>query len=205
MSNEDSEFGLKEDWRIIQKTLEEIIPVYDKTNRYISLGSDLKVRTRGLKLLKESVGKQNFQILDLGCGTGKMSAQLLSQVPSEKEFIVLLDPIRQMMGVAKLKTGVEGLIAVFENLPFKAETFDAAMAGFAIRDAKNLSTALEEINRLLKIGGKFLIVDLAKPDSKFKTKLIGIYWRAIAPAIAFLSSGRLIMPTLSRRSTDCLS
>ncbi len=65
------------------------------------------------------------------------------------------------------------------------------MAGFAIRDAKNLSHALAEINKLLKIGGKFLIVDLAKPDSRFKTLLIGVYWRAIAPAIAFLTSGRL--------------
>jgi ubiquinone/menaquinone biosynthesis C-methylase UbiE len=120
-----------------------------------------------------------------------MALLLLSQIPSEKEFIVLLDPIRQMMSVAKHKTGVEGPIAVFENLPFKTESFDAAMAGFAIRDAKNLSKALEEISALLKLGGKFLIVDLAKPDSRFRSMLIGIYWRIFAPAIAFLSSGRL--------------
>ncbi|MGA2875927.1 MAG: class I SAM-dependent methyltransferase [Nitrososphaerales archaeon] len=190
-SNVDSEFGLKEDWRVIQTTLEEIVPVYDKTNRYISLGSDLKIRKRGLKLLAEAVSKQSFRLLDLGCGTGKMTAQLLAQMPSQKQSIVLLDPIIQMMRVARLKTGVDGLIAVFENLPFKTETFDAAMAGFAIRDAKNLSKAFDEINGLLKIGGKFLIVDLSKPDSKFKTLLIGIYWRTVAPAIAFLASGML--------------
>ncbi len=102
-AKENSEFGLKEDWSTIQKTLEEIIPVYDKTNRYISLGSDLKLRKRGLELLEESIGKQDFSILDLGCGTGKMTAQLLAQIHHQKQSVVLLDPIVQMMRVAKLK------------------------------------------------------------------------------------------------------
>ena len=190
-AGEDSKFGLKEDWNSIQKTLEEIIPVYDKTNRYISLGTDLKLRRRGLELLEESVGKPGFLILDLGCGTGKMSKQLLTDIQTEKEFCVLLDPIKQMMGVARYKTGLDGVIAVFENTPFRPEVFDAAMAGFAIRDAKSLSRAFEEVNGLLKTGGKFLIVELAKPDSGFKTSLIGLYWRVFAPILALFSSGML--------------
>jgi demethylmenaquinone methyltransferase / 2-methoxy-6-polyprenyl-1,4-benzoquinol methylase len=190
-AGEESNFGLRDDWNSIQKTLEEIIPVYDKTNRYISLGTDIKLRNRGLKLLEESVGKPSFRVIDLGCGTGRMSMGLVADIPAEKEFCLLLDPIRQMMGEAKFKTGLDGVIALFENTPFRTEAFDAAMAGFAIRDAKNLSKALEEINSLLKPGGKFLIVELAKPDSLFKAFLIGLYWRAFAPVLAFLSSGML--------------
>jgi demethylmenaquinone methyltransferase/2-methoxy-6-polyprenyl-1,4-benzoquinol methylase len=155
------------------------------------LGTDLKVRKRGLELLEKSLGKQTFQILDLGCGTGKMTAQLLSLTPAESESAVLLDPIRQMMSVARKKTRLDGVVSVFENLPFKPESFDAAMAGFAIRDAKNLSRALEEINKLLNPSGMFLIVDLAKPDSRLKISMIAFYWRVIAPAIAFLAAGRL--------------
>ncbi len=189
MTNE--EFGLKDDWSSIQKTLEEIIPVYDKTNRYISFGTDLKLRKRGLELLKESVGKEDFTILDLGCGTGRMAMQSLQMLHKEKGSIVLLDPLKQMMRIAKSKTGLDGVIAVFENLPFKPETFDSAAAGFAIRDARNLRRALEEIDSLLKRKGKLVIVDLSKPDSKFKTTLIGFYWRALAPAIAFIAAGSL--------------
>ncbi|MHB1867825.1 MAG: class I SAM-dependent methyltransferase [Nitrososphaerales archaeon] len=190
-AGEDSKFGLKEDWTSIQKTLEEIIPVYDRTNRYISLGTDLKLRRRGLELLEKSIGRPGFRILDLGCGTGKMSGQLLADIAVEKEFCLLLDPIKKMMEVARYKTGLDGLLAVFENTPFRADVFDAAMAGFAIRDAKSLSKAFEEVNKLLKTGGKFLIVDLSKPDSELKTFIIGFYWRAFAPVLAFISSGML--------------
>ena len=188
-AGEESKFGLKEDWPSIQKTLEEIIPVYDKTNRYISLGTDLRLRKRGLDLLEESVGKPSFRILDLGCGTGRMSVELLTDIPIEKEFCVLLDPIKKMIEVARFKTGLDGLLAVFENTPFRAGAFDAAMAGFSIRDAKDLSKAFEEVNKLLKTSGKFLIVDLSKPDSKFKNSIIWFYWRAFAPVLAFISSG----------------
>ncbi|HVB13031.1 MAG TPA: class I SAM-dependent methyltransferase [Nitrososphaerales archaeon] len=190
-AGEDPKFGLKEDWPSIQKTLEEIVPVYDRTNRYISLGTDLKLRRKGLELLEKSIGKPSFRILDLGCGTGRMSVELLADIPIEKEFCVLLDPIKKMMEVARFKTGLEGFLAVFENTPFRAGVFDAAMAGFAIRDAKNLSKAIEDVSKLLKTGGKFLIVDLSKPDSELKTSVIGFYWRAFAPMLAFFSSGML--------------
>lgn len=65
------------------------------------------------------------------------------------------------------------------------------MAGFAIRDARDLSLALREIHSALKIGGFFLIVDLCKPDTAIKRGLIAVYWRLIAPLIALFASGWL--------------
>lgn len=191
VAGEDSRYGLRDDWTSVQKALEEIVAVYDKTNRYISLGTDLKLRKKGVDLLIKYTGKDNFSVLDLGCGTGKMSMQLISQAPNEKNSIVLLDPISRMARSAKSRTSVDGVISVFENLAFKEESFEAAMAGFSIRDARNLSRAFAEINRVLKTEGKFLIVDLSKPSSKVKSALIYTYWRAIAPVIAFVAVGKL--------------
>lgn len=185
----NEEFGLKDDWSSIQKTLEEIIPVYDKTNRYISLGTDLRLRRAGVELLQGTVGKKSFSVLDLGCGTGRMSKTVLEQNPEEIDSVLLVDPIDRMMKVARSRTGADGVTAVFENLPFKMEVFDSAMAGFSLRDARNMKKALQEINSLLKASGKFLIVDLSKPDSKFKASVIGLYWRISAPLIAFLVAG----------------
>jgi demethylmenaquinone methyltransferase/2-methoxy-6-polyprenyl-1,4-benzoquinol methylase len=185
----DSGYGLKEDWGSIQKTLEEIIPVYDKTNRYISLGSDLRIRKKGIALLKEHVGKDDFLLLDLGSGTGKMTSLFL-QDSGKVEDAILVDPIKGMMQVAKSRTRADGVLAVYEQLPFRRASLDAAMAGFSLRDARDLTRALRELQSILKAGGHFLIVDLSKPSSKTKSALISFYWRAIAPILAFIASGR---------------
>lgn len=179
-------FGLKEDWNSVEEVLREIIPVYDKTNRYISLGTDLKIRNTGLGWLKQNLGSEGDPlILDLGSGPGKMT-QLLG-LPT-----VMLDALVPMMQVARKRNlASEGVISLYENLPLRSTVADAALAGFAMRDARNLSTALSEINRILKPGGFFLIVDLSKPDSRMKRGMVALYWRLLAPAIAFLAAGRL--------------
>ena len=184
-----SQYGLKNDWENVQEILEEIIPVYDKTNRYISLGTDLKLRKRGIELLLAEFKDRYFTILDFGCGTGTMTC--LFREMTRSNDLVLVDPIPAMLRVAKKRTGEDGLLAVYESLPFQKTSVDAAMAGFSLRDARDLDAAMTQIIGLLKKNGKFLIVDLSKPDSSSKSFLISIYWRAIAPVIAFISSGRL--------------
>jgi demethylmenaquinone methyltransferase / 2-methoxy-6-polyprenyl-1,4-benzoquinol methylase len=188
-AKEDSaQYGLKNDWESVQTTLEQIIPVYDKTNRYISLGTDLKLRQRGLELMISQFNGRKFSVLDLGCGTGAMTRLFREK---SKEEVLLVDPLSQMMRVATSRTNEQGLLAVYENLPFRAETLDAAMAGFSLRDARDLLLALKQVNVLLRSGGKFLIVDLSKPDSALKRSMISLYWALIAPLIGLLSSGRL--------------
>jgi len=185
-----SSYGLKEDWRTVQSTLEQIIPIYDRTNRYISLGSDLRLRKKGIQLLQAEFKTENFSLLDLGCGTGTMT-RLFLENEKATSGVTLVDPLLGMMQVARRKVQQDGVLAVYEFLPFQEESADATMAGFSLRDSRDLSVALHQINRLLKPGGKFLIVDLSKPDSSVKSALISVYWKVLAPVIAFLSSGRL--------------
>ncbi|MDA4111868.1 MAG: class I SAM-dependent methyltransferase [Thaumarchaeota archaeon] len=182
-------FGLKEDWNSIQRTLEEIIPVYDKTNRYISLGTDLRIRKAGIALLREVMGTDDFLLLDLGCGTGKMT-DLFGAATRTTDRVLLVDPILGMMRIARSRTKAQGLLAVYENLPFRTGSIDAAMAGFSIRDARDLKRALSQLDDVLRPGGRFLIVDLSKPDSKVKSVFISAYWRLIAPVLAFAAAGR---------------
>jgi demethylmenaquinone methyltransferase/2-methoxy-6-polyprenyl-1,4-benzoquinol methylase len=181
-------FGLSEQWFHIEKILSEVIPVYDKVNRYISLGTDLKLREEGLDALIRALPKVPWRIIDLGCGTGKMTKILRQKTTFDS---ILTDALPPMLFIAKKNNPDSvGLLATYENLPFRNEVFDAAIAGFAIRDARLLSRALEEIHSSLKGGGYFLIVDLCKPDSAIIRGLISVYWRLIAPALAFIASGR---------------
>lgn len=185
-----SSYGLNDDWQSVLQILEEIIPVYDRTNRFISLGADLNLRQKGIELLISKFSARDFSLLDLGCGTGAMTI-LFRKLKATGGLLLLVDPILKMMRVATTRTGEPGVLAIYEYLPFRKEAVDAAMAGFSLRDARDLSSALDQINSLLKPGGKFLIVDLSKPDSKVRNLLISVYWRTLAPLIAFLSSGRL--------------
>jgi demethylmenaquinone methyltransferase / 2-methoxy-6-polyprenyl-1,4-benzoquinol methylase len=190
LESPDSSYGLKEDWNSVQKTLEQIIPIYDRTNRFISLGTDLKLRKTGIEILLNELKTEDFSLLDLGCGTGTMTL-LFQAAAKSNDRVTLVDPLVGMMRIAHQKVGQDGALGVYEFLPFRKDAVDAVMAGFSIRDARDLSAALRQINILLKENGKFLIVDLSKPDSPLKSGLISVYWRVLAPAIAFLSSGKL--------------
>jgi demethylmenaquinone methyltransferase/2-methoxy-6-polyprenyl-1,4-benzoquinol methylase len=80
---------------------------------------------------------------------------------------------------------------IFERLPFQEETFDVVMCGFSFRDAQNYYAAVREISRVLKHdGGRFLIVDLGKPNGRLQRWLVGLYLRFIAGFLAFLILGR---------------
>lgn len=181
------QFGLKEDWTHVEEILRDVLPVYEKTNRYISLGSDLRIRKMGLGWLRRAIEKDSSvasEVLDLGAGPGRMSELLGSPT-------ILLDALAPMIQVAtKRNPHSDGMMAVYESLPIRPESLQAAMAGFAIRDARNLQQALHEISGCLKNGGHFLVVDLSKPDSRLKRGMIDLYWRILAPLIALFAVGK---------------
>ena len=80
---------------------------------------------------------------------------------------------------------------VFEHIPFKDEEFDAVLCGYSLRDAINLRIAISEIHRVLKKNGRFVIVDLGKPDEAFYRAGVSVYLRCILPILAFVAGGRL--------------
>jgi demethylmenaquinone methyltransferase / 2-methoxy-6-polyprenyl-1,4-benzoquinol methylase len=202
----DQDFGLKDEWTRIEQILKEVIPVYERVNRFISLGTDLKIRKEGISLLLKSLFQyaenENVTILDVGSGPGKMSEILTSELHSSNLTLVQLDALIEMMKVASQKVPLsDQFLGVYEYLPFARGSFSAAMAGFAIRDARNLSLALSQICTSIRAGGFFLIVDLSKPDSKMKSALIGGYWRVVSPLLATFASPKLGRKFASLHST----
>ncbi len=196
----EKELGLGEQWEDVERALEDIIPVYDRTNRYISLRRDISLRVEGIQMLLRSMKDDPFSILDLGSGPGKMS-EILYDLEGKSSnarqrrigLLVMVDALRPMASLAKNRLrhqDPQAVVSIYESLPIRDNSFDAAMAGFALRDAKNLRQALSELRRILRRGGKFLIVDLSKPDSSIRRKLVGLYWLVFVPLIALAVSGR---------------
>ena len=180
--------GLGSYWGEVLDVLREIIPVYDKVNSFISLGKDEEFRTRGI------LGRVNEgdAILDAGSGFGNMSKTALKLCGNNLK-ITLYDPLTPMLkNTKKFFDKTPDLTSgVFEHIPFQDEKFDAVICGYSLRDAISLRTALSEIHRVLKKGGRFVIVDLGKPDHPVIRMGVSFYLRAILPIIAFVAAGKL--------------
>lgn len=180
--------GLGSYWAEVIDVLREIIPVYDKVNSYISLGKDVEHRNRGIK------GRvlPGNKILDAGSGFGNMS-KTASKICNDDLKITLYDPLVPMLqNTSKFFEKKPDLsCGVFEHIPFKDNQFDAVLCGYSLRDAINLRIAISEIHRVLKKDGRFVIVDLGKPDSAFIRAGVSFYLRLILPIIALAAGGRL--------------
>ncbi|CDI06039.1 class I SAM-dependent methyltransferase [Candidatus Nitrosotenuis uzonensis] len=180
--------GLGSYWGEVIEVLRQIIPVYDKVNSYISLGKDIEHRNRGIN------GRVHpgDSILDAGSGFGNMS-KTAESICEGKITITLYDPLVPMLKNTGtlFKTTPDMSCGVFEHIPFRENQFDAVLCGYSLRDAINLKIAISEIHRVLKNGGRFVIVDLGKPDGAIARAGVTFYLRAILPIIAFAVGGRL--------------
>ncbi|MCJ8306901.1 MAG: class I SAM-dependent methyltransferase [Nitrosopumilus sp.] len=180
--------GLGSYWGEVMDVLREIIPIYDKVNSIISLGKDVEHRKRG-------ISKRVFpgnKILDAGSGFGNMSKTAM-ELTDGKITITLFDPLVPMLKNTStyFENSPDMANGVFEHIPFRNEEFDAVLCGYSLRDAINLRIAISEIHRVLKKDGRFVIVDLGKPDELFFRIGVSFYLRCILPILAFIAGGKL--------------
>jgi demethylmenaquinone methyltransferase / 2-methoxy-6-polyprenyl-1,4-benzoquinol methylase len=180
-------------WGEVIEVLRSIIPVYDKVNRAISLGKDEQFR----RLSVRSRVLPGNLVLDAGSGYGNMSRVALAEAGGNAG-IVMYDPIPEMLENVKRYFGSGDQAAlssgVFEYMPFREEIFDAVLCGYSLRDAIQLKQAISEMHRVLKVGGRLIIVDLGKPDGALQRALVSAYLKYFLGIFAFLVAGRAGLP-----------
>ena len=161
---------------------------YDFLNHFLSLGIDILWRKKAIKMLKEDQPKQ---ILDIATGTGDFAIEALALDP---DFVTGVDISDGMLekGREKLKQrGLDNKIALFngdsENLAFEDNKFDAIIVAFGVRNFENLERGLTDMKRVLRPGGKVVILEFSKPDSFPFKQLYNFYFKYILPIV-----GRLI-------------
>lgn len=175
------DFGLRENWHKVIDALHAVKPFYDHVNHIISFGKDRAYREEGIK---NALPSAEF-VLDAGCGPGVMSEIAFKKLKIKN--LILLDPMLDYLSIAKKRLAENSpdfVVGLFEKLPFRGEVFDLVMCGFSLRDSIDMNLAVREISRVLKNDGKFIIVDLGKPDLFINRWIIAIWWRFIVPLIA---------------------
>lgn len=123
---------------------------YDLINMVLSLGRDQAWRREGARHLPDG------RVLDLGSGTGA-AAEVF-----ERRSVVALDPVVEMLALSRIRWRVA---AVGERLPFRDGSFDGVFSAFVFRNLSSIPDTLSEINRVLRRGGKAVVIDLTRPRS----------------------------------------
>jgi len=155
---------------------------YDFLNHFLSLGIDKLWRKKAIKKLKSIQPKT---VLDIATGTGDFAIAALKLNPEE---VIGVDISQGMLdvGIEKMKRkGYDDVIYMqigdSEKLPFDDNRFDALTVGFGVRNYENLEQGLSDMLRVLKPGGKAVILEFSKPK-KFPIKqLFGFYSKRVIP------------------------
>ena len=168
----------------VARMFDSISGRYDFLNHFLSLGIDILWRKKAILLLCDLQPKI---ILDVATGTGDFSIEALSLKP-EKIIGVdisegMLEVGRRKMRKKKIDSIIELRLGDSENLPFTDNFFDAVIVAFGVRNFEDMKGGLTEMLRVVKPGGKVIVLEFSRP-SKFPMKqLYSVYFTTILPLI----------------------
>jgi demethylmenaquinone methyltransferase / 2-methoxy-6-polyprenyl-1,4-benzoquinol methylase len=174
----------------VERMFDKIAPRYDLLNRMLSLGVDVWWRRRALGYLRTDAPRA---ILDVATGTADvaiMAAKIL-----KPERIVGVDIANQMLDIGRGKIQREGLGSIIsletgdsENLRFPDASFDAVTVAFGVRNFENLEIGLSEMLRVLRPGGRVVILEFSRPNLFPFKQLYNAYFKYVLPLIGRLTS-----------------
>jgi demethylmenaquinone methyltransferase / 2-methoxy-6-polyprenyl-1,4-benzoquinol methylase len=188
--------------KFVRDLFDETAPWYDWATRFLSFGSGDWYRREAVRRIGLAAG---MRLLDLATGTGVV-ARAAAQVTGEPQSIVGMDPSIGMLRNARIESA--RVQAPAERLPFRDQSFDRITIGFALRHFADLSVVFAECHRVLRPGGKLLILEITAPESKVARLFLGAYMGFLAPAVIRLRTGNPQTATLFRyyweTTRDCV-
>lgn len=183
----DSELSKKQQ---VAGMFNDISARYDFLNRFLSAGIDVRWRRKAISHLSEINPKI---ILDVATGTADvaiMASRLL-----KPERIVGIDISEGMLEIGRNKVNSQGLSNTIELLKgdseainFADNSFDAITVAFGVRNFQHLEKGLEEIKRVLKPGGKLVVLEFSKPTLPIVRSVYNFYMKTVTPNMGKLFS-----------------
>ncbi|MEP7231485.1 MAG: bifunctional demethylmenaquinone methyltransferase/2-methoxy-6-polyprenyl-1,4-benzoquinol methylase UbiE [Ginsengibacter sp.] len=173
----------------VENMFDKIAFRYDFLNRFLSAGIDKGWRKRAIKLL---ISSQPKNILDVATGTGDFAITSYEMLHPEKITGIdisegMLEVGRKKLEKLKLQDKIELLNGDSEAIFYDDNSFDAVTVAFGVRNFQDLEQGLSEIYRVLKPGGKLIVLECSKPSLPVVKHLYNFYMKFVTPAV-----GRLI-------------
>ncbi|MEE9170362.1 MAG: bifunctional demethylmenaquinone methyltransferase/2-methoxy-6-polyprenyl-1,4-benzoquinol methylase UbiE [bacterium] len=174
------------------KIFNRISARYDLLNHLLSAGQDIRWRKKAVLKLKEY---PNQIVLDLACGTADLAIASLKY--NRNVSIALgIDPAEKMLEIGQEKVQARGLESKLKliggdgmDLPLASNSLDAAMLAFGIRNVEDCDGCLSELHRVLKFGGRLVILEFSLPENRAFRTIYLLYFRYVLPRIGGLISG----------------
>lgn len=129
--------------------------------------------------------KPGHHVLDVACGTGLVAMEA-AKILGTAENITCLDPSAGMLAVARTKLPAKFVQGRAESLPFPDNSFDFLTMGYALRHVTDLETTFREYRRVLRPGGRVLILEVTKPPGRMANFFFRVYFGRIYPALTQL-------------------
>ncbi len=175
----------------VGRMFDRIAPRYDFLNRLLSLGIDVYWRRRALRYL----GGADKPALLLDVATGTADVALLAARLFRPCRVIGIDIAPQMLELGRQKIRRKGWEAFIrleegdaEQLPFEDHTFDAVTVAFGVRNFENLEKGLAEICRVLRPGGRLVVLEFSHPTATPFKQLYYAYFKYVLPLVGRLTS-----------------
>ena len=173
---------------------------YNWISQVLSFGTGSWYRQMTLTQAGLSKG---MNVLDVACGPGTVGHHA-EKIVKPTGFVVGLDPSLGMLKEAQ-QNGITYLSrGVAENLPFNACIFDFVVMGYALRHVSDLRHTFEEYFRVLKPGGRILILELSRPHSSLQRQIVKFFLKSVIPRIAHFKSQNEESYTIMRYFWDTI-
>jgi demethylmenaquinone methyltransferase/2-methoxy-6-polyprenyl-1,4-benzoquinol methylase len=170
-----------------------IAPTYDLLNTLLSLGFDARWRQKAVEVARPH---PEARVLDLCTGTAELALTFARRL-GPGGYVVASDFCWEMLALARPKLGGSAVpVALLQadalHLPFPDNSFDVASAAFGIRNVSNLTTGLKEMARVIKPGGKVVILEFSLPEGPIFSRLYNFYFNKLLPWLGnSIAPGRL--------------
>jgi demethylmenaquinone methyltransferase/2-methoxy-6-polyprenyl-1,4-benzoquinol methylase len=168
----------------VQNMFTRIARRYDLMNRLMTGGQDVRWRKQVIQLARL---RNTARLLDLGTGTGDLAREAITQFPQAK--VIAADFTLEMMRVGQKRGALNFSSADALRLPFPDWSFDAVVSGFLMRNVIDLQKAIQEQHRVLKKGGRMVILDTTRPKKNILSPFIWVHMHFVIPTLGRLLTG----------------
>lgn len=175
----------------VKRIFSTIAPEYDRFNQISSFGRDRAWRKRAVELAGL---RRSSEVLDLAAGTGDLTLAIATQ--GRPASVLSTDFVPEMLEVAKEKvaayagpTRIEFDVADAQALQYADDSFDVAMIAFGVRNLPDRGANFREVHRVLKPGGRYVVLEFSRPMSPLVRPLYHWYLGTVIPLLGGLLTG----------------